>query len=150
MGSPPHSCRTPTHTAAHPENGRHPWHKQDPSSSLSPSWQSSRPGPYQAASSPPPGPGHESHLCWAPQTPLSPPQTNGVLSKPLGPHTRPDLFPGLMSLPAGGQGAGRGEPGCEEQAVRATASLKAQPPKSGPGLSQLCPGGATINSPLPG
>lgn len=105
----PPSC-TPTHTALHPEYNTLPqWYKQDPSSYPSPSWQSSRPGSYQAAYSPPPGPVHESHLCWAPQTPLSPPQTNGVLSEPLGLHTRLDLFPGLMSLPAGGRGGGPGK-----------------------------------------
>lgn len=127
----PPSC-TPPHTAPHPKYNTLPqWYKQDPSSYPSPSWQSSRPGSYQAAYSPPPGPVHESHLCWAPQTPLSPPQTNGVLSEPLGLHTRLDLFPGLMSLPEGGRGGRQGVGGMGEQAVHATVSLEVQPPKLG-------------------
>lgn len=45
-----------------------------------------------------PGPIHESHLCWVPQTPLSPPQTNGVLSKTLGCCTQGQIY----SLPRRG------------------------------------------------
>lgn len=84
MGLPPPSSCTSIHTAplrkTLPQAGPQATPQPPP---LTPSWPSSRPGPYQAGY-PRPGPVHESHLCWAPQTPLSPPQTNGVLTETLG------------------------------------------------------------------
>lgn len=51
------------------------------------------------------GPIHESHLCWVPQTPLSPPQTNGVLSKTLGCCTQGQIYslPGVAASGVGSQ-----------------------------------------------
>lgn len=56
-----------------------------------------------------PGPIHESHLCWVPQTPLSPPQTNGVLSKILG-HCRQGQIYSLPGMAASGVGSQAREP----------------------------------------
>lgn len=56
-----------------------------------------------------PGPIHESHLCWVPQTPLSPPQTNGVLSKTLG-HCTQGLIYSLTGVAASGVGSQAREP----------------------------------------
>lgn len=55
-----------------------------------------------------PGPVYESHLCWVPQSPLSPPQTNGVLSKTLGHCTQGQIYslPGLAASGVGSQAGG--------------------------------------------